>query len=78
MCQRMSNAIDVGSELQFVTVSSTRADGIAASAYLSREPLLLGSLRGQDWGKLLVIAATLVGVILQILGVNWFTNLFRL
>ena len=23
----------------------------AASAYLSREPMLLGSLRGQDWGQ---------------------------
>ncbi len=49
----------------------------AASAYLSKEPLLLGSLKGQDWGKLLAIAAILVGVILQILGFNWFTNLFR-
>jgi len=28
----------------------------AASAYLSRDPLLLGSLRGQDLGKLVVIA----------------------
>lgn len=49
----------------------------AASAYLSKEPLLLGSLKGQDWGKLLVIAAILVGVATQILGSSWFTNLFR-
>ena len=49
----------------------------AASAYLSKEPLLLGSLKGQDWGKLIVIGAILVGVLLQILGFNWFTNLFR-
>ncbi len=49
----------------------------AASAYLSREPLLLGSLKGQDWGKLLVIAAILAGVVMQILGFNWFINLFR-
>ncbi len=34
-----------------------------ASAYLSREPKLLGSLKGQDAGKLLVIAAILFGSI---------------
>ncbi|MFN7171711.1 MAG: DUF6754 domain-containing protein [Fimbriimonadaceae bacterium] len=32
----------------------------AASAYLSREPVLVGSLVGQDWCKLLIIA-TIVG-----------------
>lgn len=48
----------------------------AASAYLSKDPLLLGSLRGQDWGKLLAIAAILMGVALQILGFNWFVELF--
>lgn len=49
----------------------------AASAYLSKDPLLLGSLKGQDWGKLLVIASIVIGVILQIIGFEWFTNLFR-
>ncbi len=33
----------------------------AASAYLSREPKLLGSLKGQDAGKLLLIAGLLLG-----------------
>lgn len=50
----------------------------AASAYLSEEPMLLGSLKGQDWGKLLVIASLLVGAILNLLGFNWFVNLFRI
>ena len=35
----------------------------AASAYLSREPTLLGSLVGQDYGKLLMIGLVLLGVI---------------
>jgi hypothetical protein len=35
----------------------------AASAYLSGEPDQLGSLRGQDMGKLLVAAGIVVGVI---------------
>jgi len=34
----------------------------AVSAYLSREPVLLGSLRGQDIAKLVVFALVLVGV----------------
>jgi len=50
----------------------------AASAYLSKEPRLLGSLRGQDWGKLLVIASILVGAISHILGFSWFANLFSI
>ncbi len=33
----------------------------AASAYLSREPTLLGSLVGQDYGKLLIIALMALG-----------------
>jgi len=35
----------------------------AASAYLSREPTLLGSLVGQDYGKLLMIGLVLIGVV---------------
>lgn len=33
----------------------------AASAYLSREPILVGSLIGQDWAKIAVFASVLVG-----------------
>lgn len=50
----------------------------AASAYLSKEPLLLGSLKGQDWGKLLVITIILIGVVMQLLGFNWFTDLLNM
>lgn len=39
----------------------------AASAYLSREPLLLGSLKGQDYGKLLIIAIIFLGSVLLLL-----------
>jgi hypothetical protein len=35
----------------------------AASAYLTRQPVLVGSLLGQDWAKLAVIATILLGVI---------------
>ncbi len=39
----------------------------AASAYLSREPKLLGSLKGQDVGKALIMISIVLGVFLQIL-----------
>ena len=37
----------------------------AASAYLSREPQLLGSLRGQDAGKAIILAAIIIGIVLE-------------
>jgi hypothetical protein len=40
----------------------------AAGAYLSRQPRDVGSLRGQDIGKLFFIALILVGVLLQTAG----------
>ncbi len=49
----------------------------AASAYLSREPMLLGSLKGQDWGKLLIFAAIILGVSLEFFGINWITTLLQ-
>ncbi len=39
----------------------------AASAYLSREPLLLGSLKGQDYGKLIILAIATIGSALLLL-----------
>jgi hypothetical protein len=39
----------------------------AASAYLSREPLLLGSLKGQDYGKMIILTVVVVGSALLLL-----------
>lgn len=47
----------------------------AASAYLSREPKLLGSLRGQDVGKAAILAVLVFGTLLEILGIGWLTKL---
>ena len=49
----------------------------AASAYLSKEPMLLGSLRGQDWGKVLIFGAIALGVILELSGITWITTLLQ-
>ncbi|UCD62621.1 MAG: hypothetical protein JSW34_07570 [Candidatus Zixiibacteriota bacterium] len=48
----------------------------AASAYLSREPKLLGSLKGQDIGKGLILIALIVGMLLETFGIWQFSNLF--
>lgn len=50
----------------------------AASAYLSREPLSLGSLKGQDWAKFIIGASILAGIILSTLGLTFFTNFFTI
>lgn len=58
----------------------------AASAYLSKEPTLLGSLVGQDYGKLIIIALILLGAAVvtlhithpSISSINWlYDNLLR-
>ncbi len=56
----------------------------AASSYISREPTLLGSLKGQDYYKLLVMLVIMIGVLLMTLGVilhgepiTWVADLLR-
>jgi hypothetical protein len=50
----------------------------AASAYLSKEPVMLGSLKSQDLLKILLIVCILLGVIFETLhlGNGFFTRLF--
>ncbi|MBI2503339.1 MAG: hypothetical protein HYW07_08930 [Candidatus Latescibacteria bacterium] len=48
----------------------------AASAYLAREPRLLGSLKGQDFGKAVLIAVLVGGALLATCGVQALTLAF--
>jgi hypothetical protein len=49
----------------------------AASAYLTREPILLGSMRAQDIAKGIVILLGILGILLTSLGVAWYPDLFK-
>jgi hypothetical protein len=49
----------------------------AASAYLGREPILLGSLKAQDYAKAAVIVLAIAGLLAAAFGWTAFTNLFR-
>lgn len=49
----------------------------AASAYLSREPMLMGTLRAQDVGKGVLIMIFLLGTLLASFGVVYVTHLFE-
>jgi hypothetical protein len=49
----------------------------AASAYLSREPRQLGSLKGQDIGKGLILIAILIGLILETAHLWNFSQYFK-
>ncbi len=48
----------------------------AASAYLTREPILLGTILGQDWSKAVFAAIMIGGIIAAVMGyegyVHWF------
>jgi len=48
----------------------------AASAYLSKDPLILGSIKGQDMVKAVILVAIVVGVIMVSVGVPGFADLF--
>ena len=49
----------------------------AASAYLGREPVLLGSLKAQDWAKVVVMVVALIGMVGTALGWPAFAQLFQ-
>ncbi len=48
----------------------------AATAYLSKEPKLVGTLKGSDWMKIVLIALLLTGSILETFGVTGFVRWF--
>lgn len=48
----------------------------AASSYLSKEPKLLGSLKGQDVGKGVILVALIIGMLLETFNIWNFSSLF--
>ncbi len=50
----------------------------AASAYLSKDPHQLGSLKGQDLGKALIVSILVLGIILEIFGVHFLKDFLEI
>jgi hypothetical protein len=50
----------------------------AAGAYVSKDAVLTGSIRGQDIGKIIALILMVIGVILTIAGSNALTNVMKL
>ncbi|MDP8202601.1 MAG: hypothetical protein P9M11_10750 [Candidatus Tenebribacter burtonii] len=50
----------------------------AASAYLSKDPHQLGSLKGQDFGKAIFIVVLMIGIILEISGIHFLKDFLTL
>ncbi len=48
----------------------------AASAYLTRDPMMIGTLKSQDYTKLLIILAIIIGTILTTFNITGFINWF--
>jgi hypothetical protein len=49
----------------------------AASAYISKQPLLLGAIKGEDWGKLVIAVLLVIGSVIGLLTSLPVLNLFR-
>ncbi len=50
----------------------------AASAYLSKDPHQLGSLKGQDFGKAIFVIVLTIGIILEISGIHFLKDFLTL
>jgi hypothetical protein len=48
----------------------------AASGYLSGDPQVVGSLKGSDYLKVIIIALLVIGALMTIINQEWFVNLF--
>ncbi|MBI4364007.1 MAG: hypothetical protein HY568_01125 [Candidatus Latescibacteria bacterium] len=49
----------------------------AASAYLTREPVLLGSMRGQDIAKGIIMLLGFLGIVAASIGIPWSAEIFK-
>ena len=67
-------------QLPFLVVACDHAligeEYYAASAYISREPKLLGSLRAADVVKAVVIVVLILGSILELFGIHTMSSWF--
>ena len=50
----------------------------AASSYLSKDPHQLGSLKGQDMGKAVIVVVLTLGVIFEMLGIHFIKNFLEI
>ena len=50
----------------------------AASGYLTKDPMVLGSIKAQDWLKIVIIILIILGGILGGLGLDFFAGLFSI
>jgi hypothetical protein len=50
----------------------------AASAYLGKEPLLLGAIKAQDWGKILIMISLILGALAASFHLDFIVNIFRI
>jgi len=48
----------------------------AAAAYLSKEPMMLGTLKGQDYFKFLILFFIVLGTLLSTMKITFLINAF--
>jgi hypothetical protein len=50
----------------------------AASGYLTKDPMVLGSIKAQDWLKIVIIILIILGGVFTSLNLDFFANLFSI
>ncbi|MCK4305613.1 MAG: hypothetical protein KAY24_15355, partial [Candidatus Eisenbacteria sp.] len=50
----------------------------AAGAYLSGEPAMLGSIKGQDFTKACIILFMVLGIVFEIFDIHWFSDFMHI
>ncbi|MGB2698517.1 MAG: DUF6754 domain-containing protein [Candidatus Zixiibacteriota bacterium] len=50
----------------------------AASGYLTKDPMVLGSIKAQDWLKIVIIVLMILGGVFTSLNLDFFANLFSI
>ena len=50
----------------------------AASGYLTKDPMVLGSIKAQDWLKIFIIILIILGGVFTSLNLDFFANLFSI
>jgi hypothetical protein len=72
-----ANTAQIPSSWQHANYCLIGEEILAAGAYISRDPVQLGAIWGQDYAKLVAIVLIAVGIVLSLAGSNFLWNLLK-
>ena len=51
---------------------------VDAASFNAQEPAMIGSIKGQDFTKGIIIIMIILGVLLEIFGIHWFSDVMSI